>query len=103
MTGADAIAILPFLVLATAVVTALLAIAVRRDHRLAAAICALGLALAWAAVPAAATEAPRSVTPLFVIDGYALFYLGLVLASALAVALFSYVYFAARHDEPREE
>ena len=38
MTGADAIAILPFLVLAMAVVTTLLAIAVRRDHRLAAAI-----------------------------------------------------------------
>jgi NADH-quinone oxidoreductase subunit N len=103
MSGADALAILPFLVLATAVVAALLAIAVRRDHRLSAGICAVGLALAWAAVPAAATLASRQVTPLFVIDGYALFYLGLVLASALAVALFSYVYFAARHDEPREE
>jgi NADH-quinone oxidoreductase subunit N len=103
MNGADAIAILPFLVLMAAVVAALLSIAVRRDHRLSACVCAIGLALAWAAVPAAAIEAPRQVTPLFVIDGYALFYLGLVLASALAVALLSYVYFAARNDEPREE
>jgi NADH-quinone oxidoreductase subunit N len=103
MNGADAIAILPFLILEAAVVATLLSIAIRRDHRLAAAICAIGLALAWAAVPAAAVEAPRQVTPLFVIDGYALFYLGLILASALAVALFSYVYFAARGDEPREE
>lgn len=103
MTGVDAIALLPFLVLVAAVVAALLVIAVRRDHRLSAAVCALGLAIAWAVIPVAATTIPQQVTPLFVIDGYTLFYLGLIVASTLAVALLSYVYFAARREDPREE
>ncbi|HJU20632.1 MAG TPA: NADH-quinone oxidoreductase subunit N [Stellaceae bacterium] len=103
MSGVDPIALLPYLVLAAAIVAALLAIAVRRDHRLSAGLCAVGLVVAWATIPVAALHTPRQVTPLFVIDSYALFYLGLVVASALAVALLSYAYFAARNDEPREE
>jgi NADH-quinone oxidoreductase subunit N len=46
--------------------------------------------------------APREVTSLLIIDRFALFYMGLVFAAAMAVVLFSYGYLAA-HDCRREE
>jgi NADH-quinone oxidoreductase subunit N len=46
--------------------------------------------------------APRHVTPLFVIDRYALFYMGLIFAAGIAVLLLSYGYLAARHERPEE-
>ena len=46
--------------------------------------------------------APRQVTPLFVIDGYALFYMGLIFAASIAVLLLSYGYLAARSEPPEE-
>ena len=45
---------------------------------------------------------PRQVTSLLLIDPYALFYLGLIIASAAAVAVLSYQYFA-KHEGQREE
>jgi len=46
--------------------------------------------------------APRQVTSLLLVDRYALFYMGLIIASAAAVAVFSYQYFE-NHDGHREE
>ena len=46
--------------------------------------------------------APRQVTPLFVIDRYALFYMGLIFAASIAVLLLSYGYLAARRERPEE-
>ena len=92
MTSTDLLAILPFLVLAAASVLLVLMVGIRRDHRLCAAAAASGLMLAIAAIAIAGAHAPRQVTPLFVIDGYALFYVALILASALAVVLLSFGY-----------
>ncbi len=103
MSGADLPVLLPYLVLAAAAVVLLLVIAAHRSHTASAGICILGLALAFAALFVAARLAPRSVTPLLRIDGYALFYTGLVLLAALAVALLSYGYLRARDTQPREE
>src|SRR5580693_6001511 len=44
----------------------------------------------------------RQVTSLLLIDRYALFYVGLIIASSCAVAVFSYPYFET-HDGHREE
>lgn len=92
MKGTDLLALLPLLVLAAAIVGVMLLIAIRRDHRLCAGAAVLGLVLAAASLGIAAPRAPRQVTPLFVIDGYALLYVGLVILAALAVALLSYGY-----------
>lgn len=103
MTGSDLLAILPFLVLAAAAVAVMLLIAVRRDHRLIVLASAAAFVLPLAALAVSGAQAPRAVTPLFVIDGFALFYLGLVLAAGLAVVLLSYGYFDGHDDLPREE
>lgn len=103
MSSADFLAMLPFAVLAAAAIVIMLLIAAGRDHRRCAWASAIGLILAFAAIPVAAAYAPRQVTALFVADAYALFYLGLILVAALAISLLSYGYLESHNDSPREE
>ncbi|HEX4025717.1 MAG TPA: NADH-quinone oxidoreductase subunit N [Steroidobacteraceae bacterium] len=103
MSRVDLLALLPYLVLGAAAVLELLVIAWRRHHGASAWICALGLMLAFAALFVAAPHTPRAVTPLLLIDGYALFYTGLVLLAALVVALLSHGYLREQRAQPREE
>lgn len=102
MTGADLVAILPFLVLAATVVVVMLAIAVRRSHDLSFGLALAGALLSLAALAPAAGVAPRQVTPLFVVDGYALFYIGLILLATIAVLALSHGYLAPRRGPPEE-
>ncbi|MGE0130561.1 MAG: NADH-quinone oxidoreductase subunit N [Blastocatellales bacterium] len=102
MTADDLIALSPLVIIAAASVALMLVIAFYRNRR-AALICALvGIALAFAALPVAATRAPRQITPLLILDQYALFYLGLLLAASFAVALLSYGYLGNLEGEPEE-
>jgi NADH-quinone oxidoreductase subunit N len=102
MNVADLIAILPFLVLAFTIVGVTLVVAFRRNHALTAILSVLGLAVSFAALGPAASFVPRQVTPLFAVDGYALFYMGLILAAGIAVLLLSYGYLSGR-SQPQEE
>jgi NADH-quinone oxidoreductase subunit N len=102
MNSTDLIAILPFVVLGGTVIIVMLGIAFYRDHRLTAILSLLGLILSVVAIGPASYAAPRQVTPLFVIDGYALFYMGLMFAASIAVLLLSYGYLAVRREQPDE-
>lgn len=104
MTSADFQALAPLLVLSAAAVSLMLLIAARRSHAMAAWVSAIGLVSALAALALLATpQAGRPVTTLLVIDGYALFYLVLVIAAAAVVSVVSYAYLAVRGPLPREE
>ncbi len=102
MNDADIRAILPFLVLSAALTVIVLGIAVRRDRGQAAILAAIGLAATLASLWPAQAVAPRQVTPLFAIDGYALLLMGLILAESLAVVLLSQAYLA-RQEGPADE
>ena len=102
MAGADLLAILPFLVLAAAIVVVMLAIAIRRHHDLTFGLALIGTLLSFISLWPASEVAPRRVTLLFIIDGYALFYIGLILATTLSVLLFSHGYLKMRRG-PQEE
>jgi NADH-quinone oxidoreductase subunit N len=95
-------AILPLIVIAAAAVLVMVAVAVRRSHAVSAAITLAGLAAAFASLWPAASAAPREVTPLLVVDSYALFYTGLIVAASFAVTLLSYGYFARREGDQDE-
>jgi NADH-quinone oxidoreductase subunit N len=103
MSSTDLLLLLPYLMLAATAVLLLLVIATRRHHGASASVCTLGLVLAFGALFVAAHYAPGDVTPLIRVDGYALFYTGLLLLSALAVTLLSYGYLRERSGQPREE
>ncbi len=102
MNGTDALALLPLLLLGGTAVVVMLAISVKRSHAVTAGLTLAGLAASFLSIFAVAPLVPRQVTSLLLVDGYALFYLGLIIASAAAVAVLSYPYFA-KHDGKREE
>ncbi|HWQ55109.1 MAG TPA: NADH-quinone oxidoreductase subunit N [Bryobacteraceae bacterium] len=102
MTATDFSAILPMILIAAASVAVMLAVAVRRHHAVSAAITLLGLALAFAALWPASAVVPRQVTALLLVDRFALFFTGLVIAGTLAVAVLTWSYLSRRqgdHDE----
>lgn len=102
MNASDLVALLPMIVLSAAAVIVMLAAAFWRNHLLAAVLAVVGLAGAFGTTWLAATVAPRQVTPLVVIDGYAVFFIGLITAAALAVAFLAYDYWKARTSRPEE-
>lgn len=102
MHSDDFIALLPFLVITATSVVVMLLIAAARSHRWTVGLTVGGLAAAFLSLFASFKVAPRAVTPLLLIDHYALFYIGLIVAGAAAVALFSYGYLE-KQEERREE
>src|SRR5262245_52863739 len=87
MTIDDLIALSPLIAIAAAAVALMLVIAFYRGARVALVCALIGIALAFAMLPVAASRAPRQITPLLVLDRYALFYLGLLFITSFAVAL----------------
>ena len=96
------LASLPLLVLAAASLVVMLAIAVHRSHLLTLLLTLAGLAAAFVSIWAAAPLAPTPLAGLLEIDRYSLFYIGLIVASAAAVAVLAYPYLE-QHDDHREE
>jgi NADH-quinone oxidoreductase subunit N len=102
INAADIIALLPILLISATAVVVMLSVAVKRSHGLAAGLTLVGLVGAFLSIFAAVPLAPRQVTSLLLVDRFALFYMGLIIASAAVVAGLSYDYFKNR-DEHREE
>jgi len=102
MTGTDLHALLPLLVLAGTPVALMLLIAFYRHHALSAGLTVIGLLSALILLPLTATAEPAHITPLVIMDGYARFFIGLIVAASLAVALLSYGYFEGVEDQPEE-
>ncbi len=102
MTLADMTALLPLMVLAATPVAVMLAIAAHRSHALASGITMAGLFATLAACWAVWPSAPRPVGDLFIVDRWALFYMGLVAAAALVVTMISRGYLE-RRTARREE
>lgn len=102
MTATDFTAILPALLIAATSIAVMLAVAVGRRHTVSAGITLLGLALSFAALWPASSVAPRQVTALLLVDSFALFFTGLVIAGTFVVAVLTWSYLGRRegdHDE----
>ncbi len=102
MDAADILALLPLLLIAATSIVVMLGIAAKRSHALAIGLTLAGLAGAFISLFAAAPLVPRQVTSLLLMDRYALFYMGLIIASSAVVAVLSYQYFE-KHDGQKEE
>jgi NADH-quinone oxidoreductase subunit N len=103
MNGEAFAAFAPFTLLSAVTIMVMLLIAIHRNHHLTALSTIIGLLLCCVALPFADPASPTQVTPLFTIDGTALFYSGLVLGSALIIAILSYAYLDGSTPGPREE
>ena len=86
------IALLPLLITSITAVVVMLAIAWKRNHALTFTLSVLGLNLALLSLLPAAGVTPIEVTPLLVVDKFACFYMGLVLAATLACVTLIHAY-----------
>ena len=102
MTPSDCLAVLPLILIAGTSILVMMSIVYKRIHALAAALTVGGLVVAFYSLLWVTPLVPRQVTTLLIIDRYALFYMGFIIASAAAVAMLSYPYFQ-KHTEHREE
>jgi NADH-quinone oxidoreductase subunit N len=102
MSASDLIALSPIIVVAAAAVAVMMLIAFSRSHILTVLLAVAGLGGSFFALFPAAGLIPREVTPLIVIDGYALFYMGLILISGLIVGILSYGYLDGREGNSEE-
>jgi NADH-quinone oxidoreductase subunit N len=102
MTTGDLFALFPLLLIAASAVVVMLGIAFKRSPALAAGLTLAGLTAALISIGAALPVVPRQVTSLLLIDKYALFYTGLIVASAAVVTVLCYQYFEEREGQ-REE
>ncbi|HEX6305949.1 MAG TPA: proton-conducting transporter membrane subunit, partial [Anaerolineales bacterium] len=89
MTGAEIIAILPLIVLAASSVIVMLVVAFYRSYWLTVVLTLAGFMLAFLSLPLAYANQPLEVTPLLIIDGSSIFYMGLVFVSSFVVVLLS--------------
>ncbi len=102
MNGLDLIVLSPLIIIAATSVVSLLTIAFHRSHRVAFSITLIGNILALGVLPFTTANIPRQITPLIIIDAYAVFFIGLLLCGTIAVVLLTYTYLRTRpgrHEE----
>ena len=102
MSRIDIAVLMPLLITGGAVVAVMLLTAFRRSHASVAATTFVAAAAALVSVPCVASLAPRRSSALIIIDGYALFYMGLIFAGTCFVTMIAYDYFERRSGH-REE
>ena len=99
MNSIHLISLLPLLLVAGTSVLVLLAIAVRRSHAVVFTITLAGLAAGFCST---FFTPPNQVTQLLLMDRYAFFFMGLLIAASFFIALLSYGYLAARECNKEE-
>ncbi|WP_298711253.1 NADH-quinone oxidoreductase subunit N [Chitinophaga sp.] len=102
MTTNDLMALLPVLILGGASVIAMLLVAVRRNHRVMHAFTVTVFIVALLALFRQTEAMPYVIAPLFVVDKFADFNTGLILAAGLSVLLLSFKYFEQREERKEE-
>ena len=102
MTSTGLIALLPFIVIVASATIILLLAAFHRSPRLTTGLTMTGLAFALATIPAPWNPASKQIGTLFVVDGFAAFYMGLIFAGSLVVAALSYSYLERRGQDVEE-
>ena len=92
MTETDFLCLAPFLILAIAPIMIMIVISILRNYEVVYGFSILLFLLAFASIFFIISELPHSIEPLFIIDLYSLFFLGIIIFSALLITLLSYDY-----------
>src|SRR5512140_3224218 len=92
MTGKDFLCLTPFLIIATAPVVIMIVVSVLRNYKVVYGFSVLSLLAAFSSIFLILPSIPHLIEPLFIIDFYSLFFLGIIIVSALLVTFLSYEY-----------
>lgn len=85
-------ALLPLLITCATTIFVMLAIAIKRNHWWNATVTVIGLNIALLSSYFALKVIPQAITPLFVVDGFSLFFAGLILIAALGATTLTNAY-----------
>jgi NADH-quinone oxidoreductase subunit N len=102
MTPTDLLCLAPFLILAIAPVVIMIVVAIIRNYNVVYSFSVLSLLAAFSSLFFIIPSAPHAIKPLFIIDIYSLFFLGIIIISALLVTFISFDYIK-QLDGVREE
>lgn len=102
LTNTDFLSLTPFMILAMAPIIIMIVISIHRNYEVVFGFSVLAFIAAIASVFYIQPIVPHAIAPLFIIDNYSLFFLGIILLSALLVTLLSYNYLK-QLDGIREE
>ncbi len=102
MKALDFIGLLPIIAVASVSVAVMVAISFRRNYDFVWQIAVTGLILSMVTIIIAWSIVPLQITPLILIDKYALFFTLLLFASGVLVLLFCYEYFKVRGGQNEE-
>jgi NADH-quinone oxidoreductase subunit N len=95
-------ALLPLIILAAGAILIMLVIAIKRSHLLSFLVCTIVLVIGLGSLFFVSGIIPRVIAPLMIMDSYALFYIGLILLSTLAIVFLSYDYLRKLEGEHEE-
>jgi NADH-quinone oxidoreductase subunit N len=102
MTGKDFLCLTPFLIIATAPIVIMIVVSVMRNYKVVYGFSVISLLAAFSSIFLISSSVPHTIEPLFIIDTYSLFFLGIIIISALFVTFISYEYIK-QLDGVREE
>ncbi|WP_161888116.1 NADH-quinone oxidoreductase subunit N [Pontibacter russatus] len=102
MSQNDFLHLMPLLILIFAVLIIMLVISAWRNHKIIYVITAVSFVAAFLSLFDIRAAAPYQIEPLLVIDGFGVFYIGLILATALLISMLSYAYFEQREEQKEE-
>ena len=94
--------ILPLIILAGTSILIILLIAVKRSYNLSFGLNIIGNAAAFISLFFISSELPKDISNFLIVDNYAVFFIGLIIAASLTVSLLSYSY-VKNYSGSREE
>jgi NADH-quinone oxidoreductase subunit N len=92
MTQTDFLCLFPFLIIAIAPLVIMIVISVIRNYNVVYGFTLLSLMAAFASLFFIIPAVPHSIAPLFIIDIYSIFFLGIIIISAILITMLSYDY-----------
>jgi NADH-quinone oxidoreductase subunit N len=92
MTQTDFLSLVPFMIIAIAPVVIMIVISILRNYDVVYGFTVFSLFAAFGSLFLLVPFLPHFIEPLFIIDMYSLFFIGIILLSALLITLFSYDY-----------
>lgn len=102
MSATDFVALLPLITISATAIIVMIAIAIRRNHKVAVLISLIGVATALMSLSLAASAAPRQIANLLVLDSFSRLYMAVLLGATGFVFLFAYDYLKRRPERPEE-
>ena len=102
MSRTDFLNVIPLFILTSSAILIMFSISVKRNHKLIYVITAVSLLADFIYIKTYNAHIQWVIEPLFIFDGFAIFNMGLILLTALAVTMISYAYFEQREERKEE-